>query len=236
MTTGATNNYPSGASPWTRRGFLRTAAALAVVPGLAADPAAAAAELPDFPADVALYRSAYRNWVGEITADGLWACAPGSPDELVDVVNWAWRHGWRVRARGASHGWSPLTVTEGTPSGAPVLLVDTTPHLTGLALDSPTAVRAGTGVTMEALLTFLEEHGLGVTAAPAPGVLTLGGALAVDAHGTAVPARGERRRTGHTYGSLSNLVLSLTAVVWDARAARMCCAPSVATRRTAPRC
>ena len=64
MTTGATNNYPSGASPWTRRGFLRTAAALAVVPGLAADPAAAAAELPDFPADVALYRSAYRNWVG----------------------------------------------------------------------------------------------------------------------------------------------------------------------------
>ncbi|MEW2812752.1 cholesterol oxidase substrate-binding domain-containing protein [Streptomyces massasporeus] len=218
MTTGATNNYASAASPWTRRGFLRTAAALAVVPGLPADPAVAAAELPDFPADVALYRSVYRNWVGEITADGLWACAPGSPDHLVDVVNWAWRHGWRVRARGASHGWSPLTVTEGTPSGAPVLLVDTAPHLTGLVLDSPTAVRAGTGVTMEGLLTFLEEHGLGVTAAPAPGVLTLGGALAVDAHGTAVPARGERRRPGHTYGSLSNLVLALTAVVWDSPA------------------
>ncbi|GAP45739.1 cholesterol oxidase [Streptomyces azureus] len=48
-------------------------------------------------------------------------------------------------ARGASHGWSPLTVTEGTPSGAPVLLVDTAPHLTGLALDSPAVVRAGTG-------------------------------------------------------------------------------------------
>ncbi|MFD8228099.1 cholesterol oxidase substrate-binding domain-containing protein [Streptomyces massasporeus] len=218
MTTGATNNYPSAASPWTRRGFLLTAAALAVVPGLPADPAVAAEELPDFPADVALYRSAYRNWVGEITADGLWACAPGSAEQLADVVNWAWRHGWRVRARGASHGWSPLTVTEGTPSGAPVLLVDTAPHLTGLALDSPTAVRAGTGVTLEALLTFLEEHGLGVTATPAPGVLTLGGALAVDAHGTAVPARGERRRPGHTYGSLSNLVLSLTAAVWDAEA------------------
>ncbi|MEV4788842.1 cholesterol oxidase substrate-binding domain-containing protein [Streptomyces tuirus] len=218
MTTGATNNHPSAASAWTRRGFLLTAAALAVVPGLPADPAVAAEELPDFPADVALYRSAYRNWVGEITADGLWACAPGSPEQLVDVVNWAWRQGWRVRARGASHGWSPLTVTEGTPTGAPVLLVDTAPHLTGLALDSPTAVRAGTGVTSEALLTFLEEHGLGVTAAPAPGVLTLGGALAVDAHGTAVPARGERRLPGHTYGSLSNLVLSLMAVVWDARA------------------
>ncbi|MEU3891670.1 cholesterol oxidase substrate-binding domain-containing protein [Streptomyces sp. NPDC029041] len=218
MTTRSTNNHPSDASSWTRRRLLLTAAALAAVPGLPADPAAAAAELPGFPADVALYRSAYRNWVGEITADGLWACAPDGPDQVVAVVNWAWRHGWRVRARGASHGWSPLTVTEGAPSGAPVLLVDTTPHLTGLALDSPTAVRAGTGVTMEALLTFLEEHGLGVTAAPAPGVLTLGGALAVDAHGTAVPARGERRRSGHTYGSLSNLILSLTAVVWDSQA------------------
>ncbi|AXE83574.1 cholesterol oxidase substrate-binding domain-containing protein [Streptomyces sp. Go-475] len=218
MTPGAESNFPSGASPWTRRCFLRTAAALAVVPGLPADPAVAAAELPDFPADVALYRSAYRNWVGEITADGLWACAPDDPEQVVAVVNWAWRHGWRVRARGAAHGWSPLTVTEGTASGAPVLLVDTAPHLTGLALDSPTAVRAGTGVTMEALLAYLEEHGLGVTAAPAPGILTLGGVLAVDGHGTAVPARGERRLPGHTYGSLSNLVLSLTAVVWDSRA------------------
>ncbi len=201
---------------FSRRGFLRTAAALAAVPTLLpADPAVAAQELPDFPAEVALYRSTYRNWVGEITADGLWACAPGGPEQVVAVVNWAWRHGRRVRARGASHGWSPLTITPGTASDAPVLLVDTAAHLTGLSLKSPTSVRAGAGVTLEALLTYLEEHGLGVTATPAPGNLTVGGALAVDAHGTAVPARGERRMPGHTYGSLSNLVLSLTAVVWD---------------------
>ncbi|NUP37903.1 MAG: FAD-binding protein [Streptomyces sp.] len=200
----------------SRRGFLAGAAALAAVPVLvAADPALAAQELPEFPADVALYRSAYRNWVGEITADGLWACAPAAADKVVEVVNWAWRHGWRVRARGSAHGWSPLTITEGTVSDAPVLLVDTALHLTGLSLDSATSVRAGTGVTMEALLTYLEAHGLGVTAAPAPGDLTLGGALAVDAHGTAVPAQGEERLPGHTYGSLSNLVLSLTGVVWD---------------------
>ncbi|MFJ4787460.1 cholesterol oxidase substrate-binding domain-containing protein [Streptomyces sp. NPDC088794] len=212
----AASSAPPCDPSWSRRGFLFGAAALATVPVLiAADPATAAQELPDFPTDVDLYRSAYRNWVGEITADGLWACAPSDPDQVVDVVNWAWRHGWTVRARGAAHGWSPLTITEGTPSDAPVLLVDTAPHLTGLALDAPTAVRAGAGVTLEALLTYLEGHGLGVTAAPAPGDLTLGGALAIDAHGTAVPARGERRTSGHTYGSLSNLVLSLTAVVWD---------------------
>ncbi|MCI3273851.1 cholesterol oxidase substrate-binding domain-containing protein [Streptomyces cylindrosporus] len=219
MTDRSLSNHSSEAADdpsWTRRGFLLSAAALAAAPVLiAADPAVAAQELPDFPEGVALYRSAYRNWVGEITADGLWACAPAGPDQVVDVVNWAWRGGWTVRARGASHGWSPLTITEGTSSDSPVLLVDTATHLTGLSLDSPTAVRAGTGVTLEALLTYLEGHGLGVTAAPAPGDLTLGGALAIDAHGTAVPARGEERPAGQTYGSLSNRVLSLTAVVWD---------------------
>ncbi|MEW1647853.1 cholesterol oxidase substrate-binding domain-containing protein [Streptomyces sp. NPDC091219] len=220
VTDHVVNNLLSGngsSAPWTRRGFLRSAAALSVAPVLlAADPAVAAAELPDFPAEVGLYRSAYRNWVGEITADGLWACAPADADQVLSVVNWAWRHGRRVRPRGSSHGWSPLTIEPGTASDAPVLLVDTAPHLTGLALDSRSAVRASTGVTLEALLTFLEGHGLGLTASPAPGDLTLGGALAVDAHGTAVPAHGEERTAGHTFGSLSNLVLELTAVVWDA--------------------
>ncbi|MCT9075911.1 cholesterol oxidase substrate-binding domain-containing protein [Streptomyces fulvoviolaceus] len=216
MTDRSANNHRQEDPSWSRRGFLLSAAALAAVPVLiAADPAVAAEQLPDFPADVALYRSAYRNWVGEITADGLWACAPTDPAQAVAVVNWAWRHGWRVRARGSSHGWSPLTITEGTASDAPVLLVDTASHLTGLSLDSDSAVRAGTGVTLEALLTYLEEHRLGVTAAPAPGDLTLGGALAIDAHGSAVPAEGEQRLPGQTYGSLSNRILSLTAVVWD---------------------
>ncbi|MGY5012272.1 cholesterol oxidase substrate-binding domain-containing protein [Streptomyces sp. 900105755] len=212
------NNSPS-TDGWSRRGFLRSAAALAAVPVLlAADPAVAAAELPGFPAEVVPYHSAYRNWVGEITADGLWACAPADAGQVLAVVDWAWRNGWRVRARGSSHGWSPLTITEGTGAGDRVLLVDTASRLTGLSLDSAAAVRAGTGVTLEALLTFLEGHGLGLTAAPAPGDLTLGGALAIDAHGTAVPADGEEPVPGHTYGSLSNLVLSLTAVVWDGSA------------------
>ncbi|MCX4767534.1 FAD-binding protein [Streptomyces sp. NBC_01275] len=216
MTDRSLSNHQPGDPSWTRRGFLRSAALAAVPVLVAADPAVAAERLPDFPADVALSRTAYRNWDGEITVTGLWACAPEDPDQVVAVVDWAWRHGWTVRPRGAAHGWSPLTVPADTAADAPVLLVDTAPHLTGLALESADAVRAGAGVTLEALLTFLEGHGLGVTAAPAPGDLTLGGALAVDAHGTAVPARGEERLPGQTYGSLSNRVLALTAVVWDA--------------------
>lgn len=218
MTDRSVSNFPVP-DGWSRRDLLRSAAALVALPAApvlaAADPAVAAAELPGFPAEVALYRSAYRNWAGEITADGLWACAPADAGQALAVVDWAWRNGRRVRARGSSHGWSPLTVTEGTTAADEVLLVDTSAHLTGLSLESGARVRAGTGVTLEALLTFLEGHGLGLTATPAPGDLTLGGALAVDAHGTAVPAAGEEPSPGHTYGSLSNLVLSLTAVVWD---------------------
>jgi FAD/FMN-containing dehydrogenase len=208
-----------GRTPWSRRGFLLSAASLtALLPLALPDPAAAAEELPGFPEGVDVYRSSYRNWVGEIAATGLWACAPADQDQVVAVVNWARKQGWSVRARGSSHGWSPLTIASGTEGGAPVLLVDTARHLTGLSLEStaPAAVRAGAGVTLEALLGYLEDHGLGLTATPAPGDLTLGGALAIDAHGTAVPAHGESRLPGHTYGSLSNLVLSLTAVVWDA--------------------
>src|SRR4029078_1964935 len=55
----------------------------------------------------------------------------------------------------------------------------------------------------------------GLTHTPAPGDLTLGGVLAINGHGSAVPANGETRVTGSSYGSLSNLVTSVTAVVWD---------------------
>lgn len=173
-----------------------------------------------FPAGVELYRSPYRNWSRETTASELWACAPRDTEQVVAVVNWAHRNGWTVRPRGHSHGWAPLTLSGDTGAGRPVMLLDTTRHLTGLRVSAspgaPSSVRAGAGVSMEELLTRLEEHGLGLTAAPAPGDLTLGGVLAIDAHGTAVPARGESRSPGQTYGSLSNRVLSLTAVVWDA--------------------
>jgi FAD/FMN-containing dehydrogenase len=138
---------------------------------------------------------------------------------VVDLTNWAHTAGWRLRARGRSHTWSPLTITPTTAADAPVLLVDTV-HLTGMELvdppaGAPGAVRAGTGVTLLELMAFLAERGLGVTNTPAPGELTLGGVLAIDGHGTSVPAADEGPRPGHTYGSLSNLVLSVTAVVWD---------------------
>jgi FAD/FMN-containing dehydrogenase len=76
----------------------------------------------------------------------------------------------------------------------------------------------GSGVTMDALTSTLAAAGYGFCAIPAPGDITVGGALAINAHGSAIPGTGETMLSGHTYGSLSNLILSLTAVVWDSSA------------------
>ena len=116
------------------------------------------------------------------------------------------------------HNWSPLLIPVDS-SGADLVLADTTQFLTAVTIDStgsPCTVTAQTGVTMDVLLQDLENANLGLTAHPAPGDITIGGALAIDGHGTAVPAEGETLIPGHTYGSVSNLILSLTAVVWSA--------------------
>lgn len=180
--------------------------------------AAATGAVPaGFPASVPLYRQAFRNWAQDIVVDAVWTCSPRTPDEVVLVVNWAWRAGYKVRARGHMHNWSPLTVATGQPVER-VLLLDMTASLDAVQVHagtSPPTVTAQCGVDMATLLARLEQQGLGLTATPAPGDLTLGGVLAIDGHGTAVPAIGETRQPGQTYGSVSNSVLALTAVVFD---------------------
>lgn len=181
---------------------------------------AACAPLPDFPIGIPLYLQGFENWARDIVVDQLWTSAPRTAGEVAAIATWAKAHGYRVRPRGMMHNWSPLTVTSAENCGTKVVMVDTTRSLTGVdivTVAGKPAVRAQAGVTMDTLLQFIEDHGYGLAAAPAPGDITVAGALAIDAHGTAVPALGEARTPGQTYGSLSNLVLSLDAVVWDAQ-------------------
>ncbi len=211
----------------SRRGVLRGAAAAAGTLGLTGAPTTAvsaprtaSAAPPELPGGLVPYRSPYLNWAGEIAHEGLWACAPRTGQDVADLATWAHAEGWRLRARGMAHTWSPLTITQDTAPDARVLLLDTTEQLTHVEPaepppGAPGAVRAQAGVLLVDLMAWLADRGLGVTSTPATGELTLGGALAIDAHGTGVPAAGEPSRPGHGYGSLSNLVLSLTAVVWD---------------------
>ncbi|MFF0814676.1 cholesterol oxidase substrate-binding domain-containing protein [Rhodococcus sp. NPDC003318] len=172
---------------------------------------------PDFPSDIDLAQQAYQNWSKEIMLDSTWTATPKNSGDVVRLTNWAHAQGYTLRPRGAMHGWTPLTVVNGA-SVDKVILVDTTKYLNGVVVDaggSPATVTAGPGATLDAITSALQEQGLGWANLPAPGVLTIAGTLAVDAHGAALPADGGSALPGHTYGSLSNLVTSLTAVVWN---------------------
>jgi FAD/FMN-containing dehydrogenase len=209
----------------SRRAFLAGAGAATAAAWLPifrvtpADAQATTAPPPNFPAAISVYQQAYQNWAGMIVIDNIWTCAPASPAEVVTLANWAYANGYRLRARGMCHGWSPLVLPAGN-TGAGYVLVDTTQYLASVAVTAgaPATVTAQAGVTMDALTTALAAAGYGLCAIPAPGDITLGGALAINAHGSAIPAAGETPLAGQTYGSLSNLVLSLTAVVWSSTA------------------
>ncbi|QBJ97106.1 FAD-binding protein [Rhodococcus sp. ABRD24] len=171
---------------------------------------------PNFPNGIALFQQAYQNWSKEIMLDATWVCSPKTADDVVRLTNWAHENGYKIRPRGAMHGWTPLTVENGANVDK-VILADTMTHLNAVTVHpgSPATVTAGAGASIEAIVTELQKHNLGWANLPAPGVLSIGGALAVNAHGAALPAADEEPVPGHTFGSLSNLVTSLTAVVWD---------------------
>ncbi len=226
---GTSSSQPGvGAQDFPRRRFLAGTAGTAVIGALAgwtpvfridaADAQESCTTPPNFPSGIPLYLEGFQNWSEEITVASVWTCTPKTPADVVTIANWAYATGYKMRPRGMMHNWSPLTIAEGTTCDTKVVLVDTTQYLTAVSIDTastPNSVTAQAGVTMDTLLQLLENAGLGVTATPAPGDITVGGVLAIDGHGTAVPAIGETLPAGHTYGSLSNLILSLTAVVWN---------------------
>lgn len=207
------NRAPAGPSRHTRRAFLGAAGAVALTAtGLTQANAAPA----DFPRGIPLARRSYRNWSEQITVEDVWTATPADPGDVATLVNWAHAAGYRVRARGKAHNWSPIVLPPGT-APARYLLVDTTAHLTDITI-TPGQVTAGAGTTIDQLLTALERAGYGLLESTAPGDLTLGGVLAIGGHGSGIPALGETRPDGGSYGSLANLVLSLTAIVWDENA------------------
>lgn len=181
---------------------------------------------PDWPATIPIAPEEFKNWCWQIDVPNMWTCTPRSPDDVVTACNWARAHGWQVRARGIMHGWSPLTIVGTTSPGANIILVDLTQHLTSMTFIPRTAtggpqVKVGAGATMLALLSFLEQQPGGQGAAkgysfphtPAPGNLTVGGVLAINAHGSAIPSPADSFNC--SYGSLSNQILAVTAVVTD---------------------
>ncbi|MGJ5178603.1 cholesterol oxidase substrate-binding domain-containing protein [Bradyrhizobium oligotrophicum] len=175
-----------------------------------------------FPSDIPVTRQTFKNWAQMIEVPNVWTCEPQSAEDVVRVCNWAAGAGFTVRPRGIMHGWSPLTVTAGE-STANLMLVDLTKKLNSIVEinpardDRPAQVTVQTGATMLDLMTALElapggNDGFSFAHIPAPGDLTVGGVLAINAHGTAVPTP-PNDDFDVPYGSLSNQILAFTAIV-----------------------
>lgn len=170
--------------------------------------------LTDFPFDIRIIKQLYENWSGESRYEDAWTVVPTSQEQVIQAVNWAAKYGYKVRAKGMSHNWSPLMLDD-QDKELKILLIDMASHINQVSIDANGIVTAEAGIQMEALLQNMEDNGRGFTSYPAPGDLTLGGVLAIDGHGTSIPALDETKEYAETYGSVSNLVISLTALVYD---------------------
>lgn len=142
---------------------------------------------PNFPSTIPLVLSNYRNWIGDRQVNNLWMAIPAVPNDIVTLANWAKNNSFRLRASGCQHSYSPLTVTSGTSECSNYILVNTTNKLTAMEmLPDQSQVRVQTGAQMNDLLAFLESKGYGLYNFPTVGDITIGGALAIDAHGTSI--------------------------------------------------
>lgn len=181
-----------------------------------------------FPSGIPISQQNFVNWDTTINVKSLWTCVPATADDVVTVCNWAAANGYTVRPSGIKHNWSPLAVVGGTSPSASILIVDTTVNLTSVVSvaaangSTPAQVKVQTGCTMDNLMLALQNAPGGTGAIgfsfphiPAPGHITVGGVLAIDAHGTAVPSPLEDMSSG--YGSMSNRILGFTAVVSNAQ-------------------
>ncbi|EKT62527.1 cholesterol oxidase substrate-binding domain-containing protein [Providencia burhodogranariea] len=175
--------------------------------------------MPDnFPEHICISKGRFSNWSRGINIDNIWICSPKNADEIIEVINWAYFYNYKVKAMGASHNWSPLNIMPSNDHKDNIIFIDTKKHLVNISInetESSVTVTAETGITMDSLCDFLEKKSYGFNSMPAVGDITLGGVLAINGHGTSLPSIGEKRISGQVFGSLSNAVISLKAIVWS---------------------
>jgi hypothetical protein len=178
---------------------------------------------PGFPSGIPVSPKFYSNWALSILAPAVWVATPTSEADCVSIANWAAQNGWAVRASGAHHSFSPLVVPDGAPALGKTVLIDTTQLLNPLPsfqmIDGMPTATFSVGLTVDAATEFLQgldngdpssAPGYGFLNYPAPGILTIGGVLAIGGHGT-----GGTQDSTQLNGCLSNLILSFNAIVTD---------------------
>lgn len=164
----------------------------------------------------------FADWSHFTQVKNVYIARVTTADQVVEVCNWAVARGFTVRAAGEFHNWSPLLLQNAQASDH-VLLVDMT-ELNSCSFDMvagrPQAT-FGAGITLEGATAYLETldnqgasmaPGYSFPHMPAPGNLTMGGMLAIGAHGTCVPSG---TNPPELMGSLSDLIVEFDAVVTD---------------------
>lgn len=174
-------------------------------------------EPPAFPAGIELYQQGFVNWARETKISGVWFCSPRTAEEVLAVANWAKDYDYRLRPLGSGHGFAPTMLPRGH-NGQNVIIVNTNDYMNSIEVDADSNVKSaycGAGAYLEDICAELEQYDLGLYHTTAPGGVSIAGVLAMNAHGAAVPQSGETLLPGHSWGTLSNLVLEITAVAWD---------------------
>ncbi|CZF79545.1 Cholesterol oxidase, substrate-binding [Grimontia celer] len=170
------------------------------------------------------YYITYENWSQDIKVKSVMAASAKVKEDLERVAEWALENGYAVKAFGSMHNWSPLIISETEPKDK-ILLLDVSAfnHLEMVESHQDYGVvRAGSGVQAENLYAFLEAQaggnpdipGYAFSNTPAPGNLSLAGMLSIGGHGTKVSYNGSDENETLN-GSISNNVLSVTALVWN---------------------
>lgn len=163
------------------------------------------------------YSTDFLNWSKETSGKNILSCVPKNISELLKVINWAMDNSFKVRPLGIQHNWSRLTI-DNNGDNSDVVLVDMTKYFNAITITKNGDygyVTAQTGIQMESLVTALQKKKLGFYSMPAPGDLTLGGVLAIGGHGTGIPSINEKLSVGGSWGTVSNNIIEMKAIVWD---------------------
>lgn len=168
---------------------------------------------------VHLERRSFENWSRMIRVDDVLTATPKTEDEALSIVQWAAGQGYRVRPVGSFLGWSPLAFVD----AANIIAIDQSQMtgLTGFTYEPVPAATFRAGTTLAEAVKALEEiDNRGESEAPGwawpdyPGIpaVTLGGMLAIGAHGAGIRQRDDQ---ADLFGTVSNLVLGFRAIVSD---------------------
>lgn len=168
--------------------------------------------MSNFPEGIKLTQAVFSNWDNTIVTGKMWTAVPGSEDDVLALANWAAASGVNLRPFGYQHSWSPVA-TVGRPHPRTVL-VDVR-ELAGVTATTDSTVTAWCGTRMDDLLERIHGVGRTLLSVPAPGDITVVGAVAVNGHGTGLSTVDEPHTDGRTLSTMSNLITQLRFLEWD---------------------